>query len=62
MFLTSLGAFLVFTMEDSVEALGDKYGLLITLLLAAVAVQFVVASYVCYKHLINFVDIFYIVN
>eukprot|EP01083_Nonionella_stella_P111614 327519_1 len=46
MFVTSLCSLLVFTMENDSELLADKYSLLITLLLTAVAFQFVVAAFI----------------
>ena len=44
MFVSTVASFLVFTMDT--DSLADKYGLLVTLLLAAVAIQFVVSTYV----------------
>merc|ERR1711972_420412 len=44
MFVSTVASFLVFVLEN--DDIADKYGLLVTLLLAAVAVQFVVSSYV----------------
>ena len=54
MFVSTISSFLVFTMDT--DDIADKYGLLVTLLLAAVAVQFVVSSYVPNLPYFTFLD------
>eukprot|EP01083_Nonionella_stella_P203738 743192_1 len=60
MFLTTAGAFLVFTMGE--DAIADQYGLLVTLLLAAVAVQFVVGTYVPNLPYLTYLDYYVLIS